>query len=145
MERRDFIKFCAATAAAAQSPALAADAQPRFYAKARLLDDRGVPLRAGAIPANRNLIFHYPCASTPCFLLNLGKPARASATLKTADNQSYEWKGGVGGQRSEVAFSAISAHPHSYLTTAIRSISYRSEWSARTKSAPVIACCAAHC
>src|SRR5687767_15869471 len=133
MERRDFIKFCAATAAAAQSPALAADAQPRFYAKAKLLDERGAPLRAGAIPASRNLIFHYPYASTPCFLLNLGKPAKASAQLKTADNQVYEWRGGVGAARSVVAYSAICAHKLTYPTKDISFISFRAETSARNR------------
>jgi len=144
MERRDFIKFCAATAAAAQTPALAADAQPRLYAKVKLLDEKGAPLRASAVPANRNLIFHYPFASTPCFLLNLGKPARASATLKTADNQTYEWKGGVGGRRSVVAYSAICAHRLSYPTKDISFISYRVEKSARNKLGSVIHCCSEH-
>src|SRR5687767_1773329 len=144
MERRDFIKFCAATAAAAQSPALAADAQPRFYAKAKLLDERGAPLRAGAVPANRNLIFHYPYASTPCFLLNLGKPAKASAQLKTADNQTYEWRGGVGAARSVVAYSAICAHQLTYPTREISFISFRAETSARNRHGNVIHFCSEH-
>ena len=99
MERRDFLKFCTAGAAAAgglPAPALAQDARPHLYDRALLVDGKGDPLRASAVPANRNLIFHYPYASTPCFLLNLGRPAKASAQLKTADNQVYEWHGGVG-------------------------------------------------
>src|ERR1700730_9410295 len=78
MERRDFIKFCAASAAASGAPAIASDAQPHWYSRSKLLDEKGRPLRATGIPAKRNLIFHYPFASTPCFLLNLGKPAKAS-------------------------------------------------------------------
>ncbi|HEX7250427.1 MAG TPA: twin-arginine translocation signal domain-containing protein, partial [Burkholderiales bacterium] len=85
MERRDFMKLCAASAAATSLPALAADAKPQLYARTLLVDEGGKPIRAKAIPAKQNLIFHYPYASTPCFLLNLGKPAQASAKLKTAD------------------------------------------------------------
>ena len=47
-------------------------------------------LQARSLPANRKFIFHYPFAGTPCFLLNLGKPTKPSASLKTADKQSYE-------------------------------------------------------
>src|SRR5438034_764189 len=75
------------------SPAVAADSQPRFYARARLVDENGAPLRGKAIPVQQNLIFHYPFAATPCFLLNLGRPARASVQLKTAENRTYEWDG----------------------------------------------------
>ena len=142
MERRDFIKFCAASALAA--PAVAADAQPRFYSRAKLVDPKGAPLRARAIPADINLIFHYPFAATPCFLLNLGRPAKGSATLKTAANQSYEWHGGVGPGRSVVAYSAICAHKLSYPTRDISFISFRAEKSARNKFASVIHCCSEH-
>ena len=81
MERREFVKFCAASALAGGSEALAADSQPHLYTRAKLVDEKGAPLRAGAIPANQNLIFHYPFAATPCFLLNLGKPVAASVQL----------------------------------------------------------------
>ena len=144
MERRDFIRFCAASAAAGTAPALAADAQPRRYAKSRLVDEKGNPLLAKAIPANRNLIFHYPFASTPSFLLNLGKPAKASAQLKTADNQPYEWQGGVGPEHSLVAYSAICAHKLTYPTRDISFISYRPGKSAANKFSSVIHCCSEH-
>src|SRR5678816_3420231 len=88
MERRDFLKLCAAGAATAGTPALAADARPQFYSRTLLVDEKGAPLRAGQVPVERNLIFHYPFAATPCFLLNLGRPAKALALLKTVDNLS---------------------------------------------------------
>jgi len=148
MERREFLKVCTAGAAAAggfaASSSLAADARPRMYEKAMLVDGRGQPLRAKAIPANRNLIFHYPYASTPCFLLNLGKPAKASAQLKTVDNRPYEWRGGIGAVRSVVAYSAICAHKLTYPTRDISFISFRAETSARNKHANVIHCCSEH-
>lgn len=144
MERRDFIKFCAASAAAPATPVLAADARPQLYRRAKLVDEHGRALRAAQIPANRNLIFHYPYASTPCFLLNLGKPASASATLRTASNETYEWRGGVGAARSVVAYSAICTHKLTYPTRDISFISFRAEKSARNRLAAVIHCCSEH-
>jgi arsenite oxidase small subunit len=144
MERREFIRFCAAGVAAGAAPALAADARPHLYARTLLVDAKGAPLRSKSLPANRNLIFHYPYASTPCFLLNLGKPARASAQLKTVDNQPYEWGGGVGPARSIVAYSAICAHKLTYPTRDISFISYRPEKTPSNKLAAVIHCCSEH-
>ena len=139
MQRREFIKVCAASAAAAAASDLAAaDASPVFYGRATLVDSGGAPLKAARLAAERNFIFHYPFSSTPCFLLNLGKPAKASARLSTADQRSYEWKGGVGPQRSIVAYSAICAHQLAYPTKEISFISYRTEKSARNRLGNVI-------
>jgi len=135
---------CAASALAASLPATPADASPRFYARARLVDPAGRPLRASALPANRNFIFHYPFAGTPCFLLNLGKPTKPSAQLKTANEQTYEWPGGVGAEHSIVAYSAICAHRLTYPTREISFISYRGEKSAGSRFAQVIHCCSEH-
>ena len=143
MERRDFVKFCAASALVTPG-ALAADSRPRLYSRARLVDEKGSPVRAKAIPAHQNLIFHYPFAATPCFLLNLGRPASASVQLKTAGNELYEWTGGVGTGRSVVAYSAICAHKLSYPTRDISFISFRTEKSARNRHAAVIHCCSEH-
>jgi arsenite oxidase small subunit len=144
MQRRDFMLACGASALAASLPATPADASPRFYARARLVDPAGLPLKASALPANRNFIFHYPFAGTPCFLLNLGKPTKASAHLKTANEQTYEWPGGVGATHSVVAYSAICAHRLTYPTREISFISYRDEKSAGSKFAQVIHCCSEH-
>ena len=147
MERREFLKVCTAGAAAAGGlapAALAADSRPHHYQRTLLVDSRGAPLRSGAIPANQNLIFHYPFAATPCFLLNLGRPVAAPVQLKTAENQPYEWKGGIGPARSVVAYSAICAHKLSYPTRDISFISFRTEKSARNRHAAVIHCCSEH-
>ena len=145
MERREFIRFCAAAAAGGAAPAAAlTDASPHFYARVRLADERGDALRAGAIPQHRNLIFRYPYETTPCFLLNLGRPVSAPRRLKTADERGYEWQGGVGKGRSVVAYSAICAHQLAYPTRDISFISYRTERSARNRHGNVIHCCAEH-
>jgi arsenite oxidase small subunit len=144
MQRRDFMLACAAQALTVSLPAAAVDAKPKLHARARLVDPAGRPLKAGNLPANRNFIFHYPFAGTPCFLLNLGKPTKAAARLKTADQQDYEWPGGVGPDRSIVAYSAICAHRLTYPTREISFISYREEKSAASKFAHVIHCCSEH-
>jgi Rieske Fe-S protein len=143
MERRGFIKFCAASVAALGAPEAAPDARAQFYSRARLVDEKGAPLRASAIPVDRNFIFHYPFAATPCFLLNLGKPVKP-AQLKTVAGDQYEWNGGVGAARSVVAYSAICAHKLSYPTKDISFISYRTEKSARNRIGSVIHCCSEH-
>jgi Rieske Fe-S protein len=144
MHRRNFVFACAASAVAASLPAMPADAEPRFYARSRLLGSDGEPLKASALPANRNFIFHYPYAGTPCFLLNLGRPTRESAVLRTAEARTYQWPGGVGAGRSIVAYSAICAHRLTYPTREISFISYRDEKSAGSSFAHVIHCCSEH-
>ena len=143
MERRGFIKFCAASAAALGAPEVGADARAQLYTRARLVDEKGAPLRASAIPVDRNFIFHYPFAATPCFLLNLGRPVKP-AQLRTVAGERYEWAGGVGAARSVVAYSAICAHKLSYPTKDISFISYRTEKSARNRIGNVIHCCSEH-
>jgi len=135
---------CAAQALTATLPAAAADATPRRYSRARLVDASGRPLRARSLAANRNFIFHYPFAGTPCFLLNLGRPTKPAAKLKTASEETYEWPGGVGAGRSIVAYSAICAHRLTYPTREISFISYREEKSAGSRFAHVIHCCSEH-
>jgi arsenite oxidase small subunit len=144
MQRRDFIKFCAASAAAG-APALApGEAAARLFTRSRLLDESGAPLRASDIPRDRNLIFDYPYAATPCFLLNLGRPVARTVRLRTVDDRSYEWQGGVGPGRSVVAYSAICAHKLTYPTHQISFISYRAEAKPPNRAAHVIHCCSEH-
>jgi len=144
MQRRNFVLACAASAVAASLPAMPAEAEPRFYARARLVEPDGAPLKVRDVPANRNFIFHYPYAGTPCFLLNLGKPTQAFADLKTAEARTYHWRGGVGPGQSIVAYSAICAHRLTYPTREISFISYRDEKSAGSRFAHVIHCCSEH-
>ncbi len=146
MERREFIRVCASGIAAAGVPSTLAaqNLRARLYARTKLLDANNKPLLASTLPAQKNLIFHYPYASTPCFLINLGKPARTKTALKTAGNEPYEWSGGVGRAGSIVAYSAICAHQLAYPTRQISFISFRAESSARNKHAQVIHCCAEH-
>jgi arsenite oxidase small subunit len=145
MRRRIFLQTCAAAACVATPGfTLAADASPRHYSRARLVWPDGKPVRAATLPAHTNLVFHYPFAATPCFLLNLGRHLDAGAPLHTADAHPYRWQGGVGPERSVVAYSAICAHKMSYPTRQISFISYRAEGSRGGKGSRVIRCCSEH-
>lgn len=144
MERRAFLSACAASCAAAALPAEAASLKPRDYERVLLVDAEGAPLRAGSLVTERNYIFHYPFAATPCFLIDIGRPATAFGALKTAKAQPYDWPGGVGPRRSIVAYSAICAHQLTYPTRDISFISYRAKATPSAKHARVIHCCSEH-
>jgi Rieske Fe-S protein len=146
MQRRDFIKVCAAGAAVSANDLVAArDLSPRFYSRTQLTDEGGRPLRASTLVAGRNYIFHYPFESTPCFLLNLGRPTVREVQLKTEDGSTYQWAGGVGPDRAIVGYSAICAHRMSYPTPQISFISYREASTAPGTTRPsTIHCCSEH-
>jgi arsenite oxidase small subunit len=145
MQRRVFLGTCAAVSGAAGFPALSAwaDAAPRFYGRAALVDPVGAPLRARSLATETNYVFQYPFVGTPCFLLDLGRPVAGSATLKREDGMPYEWRGGVGPARSIVAFSAICAHKLAYPTRDVSFIRYQRAPSTNS-AAQVIHCCAEH-
>ena len=145
MQRRNFIKLCAATCAVGAPEALLAQSlSPRFYARAQLVNEAGQPLKAAGLVAGRNYIFHYPFESTPCFLLNLGKATVRDVQLKTEGGAAYQWTGGVGPRRAIVGYSAICAHRMSYPTPQISFISYREKSATGTTQPNTIRCCSEH-
>ena len=147
MDRRSFLETCSTTAAflaaAAGMPAWAANAKPREYARALLVDDRGEPLRVTALKQQVNYVFNYPYEATPVFLLDLGKTVSPN-TLSTQERNAYSWPGGVGPQRSIVAFSAICAHQLVYPTRDVSFISFRKTRAQRGVQDGLIHCCAEH-
>jgi len=146
MQRRDFIGVCAATCAIGAHEVLAADGlNPRLYSRTQLTDERGQPLKASSLIAGRNYIFHYPFETTPCFLLNLGRPTVRDVQLKTEEGSAYHWSGGVGPNRAIVGYSAICAHRMSYPTPQISFIAYREKSTASGVMRPnTIHCCSEH-
>ena len=155
MDRRNFLESCstattvACLSGAASLPAMAADAKPRPYGRVLLTNERGDPLKASTLVAQTNYVFHYPFEATPVFLLDLGKPAlAASGGLKTKSGESYAWPGGVGKNKSIVAFSAICAHHLVYPTPNLSFISFRKGTPVNAKTpnagADLIHCCADH-
>jgi arsenite oxidase small subunit len=149
MDRRDFMESCTKSAACLGAAALpstmawAANAKPRDYAKAVLCSAQGEPVKASSLRANTNYVFHYPFEATPVFLLNLDKAALPKS-LNTKSNESYDWPGGVGANRSIVAFSAICAHHLVYPTPQVSFISFRKSKSSKGVQDNLIHCCAEH-
>ena len=129
ISRRGFVRLCAsALGMIGVNPELLAqpDARLHRYQRVRLVDANGSPITAKTLTIGENFVFSYPFATTPCFLLNLGRPTNAT-DLKTEDGQPYRWPGGVGPDRSVVAFSAICAHKMSHPAKSISFINYRHE------------------
>ncbi len=143
MKRRDFVQACAAAAggAALPGPASAANLTAHLYTRARLVDEHGKPLRLDSLQVGRNYLFDYPFSSTPCFLLRLEKPAAGGIELRTEAGQPYRWEGGIGAQRSVVAYSAICAHKLTYPTRQVSFIGYRDQPSPVAGKGKVITCC----
>jgi Rieske Fe-S protein len=124
-------------------PAFAADARPKPYPRAILVTPEGDPFRASDLKPQTNYVFLYPFEATPVFLLDLGKPALPQS-LSTRSRDSYAWPGGVGPNRSIVAFSAICAHQLVYPTREVSFISFRKTRAQRGVQDGLIHCCADH-
>ena len=128
MERRRFLKLCGSAAAAvgAHPETLAQSRQVlRPYDPATLVHRDGSPVRSGDLATGQCYVFHYPYVTTPCFLIDLGRPAIPDGPLETEDGSKYEWPGGVGSGRSVVAFAAICAHKMTHPARAVSFINYR--------------------
>jgi arsenite oxidase small subunit len=147
MDRRSFIESCTAGATglslATGFPAFGAHVVAKAYAPALLVKEGGEPLRCVDLQAQANYVFHYPYEATPVFLLDLGKPI-APHSLSTQDRHAYSWPGGVGANRSIVAFSAICAHQLVYPTKDVSFISFRKTRAQKGVQDGLIHCCAEH-
>jgi arsenite oxidase small subunit len=146
MQRRQFLSACAAIAGASGVGAMNGEwmsATPRLYPRSLLIDRFGEPIKVAGLATRTNYVFQYPFAGTPCFLLNLGRPLAGADKLLRADGAPYAWSGGVGRQRSIVAYSAICAHKLAYPTREVSFIRYQPERSP-TSDGNVIHCCADH-
>jgi Rieske Fe-S protein len=143
MKRRDFVRICAvsATGAAGATLAGAAPLAARSYARVKLVDERGAPVRSAALTPGVNYVFDYPYAATPCFLLRLDRPVPGGVELRTEAGAAYRWDGGVGPGRSVVAYSAICAHKMAYPTKQVSFIGYRDGPSPVAGPGKVITCC----
>ena len=111
------------------SPSLLANQQSPVhrYNRVKLVDAQQRPNAPEALEEGANYVFNYPYVTTPCFLINLGKPAGGSELLQTESGQEYRWQGGVGPHRSIVSFCAICAHKMSHPSKSVSFINYRHE------------------
>jgi Rieske Fe-S protein len=151
LSRRGFTKLCVSALSLFGAPARLfsrTDSVARRYGRVRLVDAFGRPLASADLAEGENYIFHYPYVTTPCFLINLGRPAPGGAELRTEDGGRYRWEGGSGPGRSVVAYSAICAHMMTYPAHAVSFINYRHQAvgfldqdQRRERRARVIYCC----
>ncbi|HMA98507.1 MAG TPA: hypothetical protein VKO38_03510 [Wenzhouxiangella sp.] len=145
MKRRQFVKACAATAILVhQNPVLLANTRDpsRLHQPVRLVDLEGNPIRPGDLKPHVNYVFRYPYECTPCFLLNLNRPTEANVPLTTESGDEYVWRGGVGPQRSIVAYAAICTHRLTHPTEHVNFIAYRQSRNPEADpSANRIVCC----
>jgi arsenite oxidase small subunit len=129
MKRREFVKLCgAAVAGVSASPELLGEGKRElhFYERVTLVDRYNQePVRASSLEVGETYLFHYPFVSTPCFLIDLGRPVSNRENLETRDGDRYLWPGGAGPNRSVVAFSAICAHKMSHPAPSVSFINYR--------------------
>ena len=91
-----------------------------------LTDSRDTPLDVASLEVRTEYVFQYPFVSTPCFLIDLDQSLPGGEALTTEAGSAYRWHGGVGPNRSIVAFSAICAHRLSHPTPSASFIGYRS-------------------
>jgi Rieske Fe-S protein len=98
-----------------------------MYERAQLVTPQGVPITTESLQVGESYVFNYPYATTPCFLLNLGRPTARDTTLTTEAGADYVWEGGCGPGRSVVAFCAICAHKMSHPAKSVSFINYRHE------------------
>ncbi len=130
IDRRAFVKICtsALTMLGAHPQTLAKDGSPaRQYNSVKLVHADGTEVRLSDLKTGESYVFPYLYVSTPCFLINLGRPTNGHSVLKTENGQPYEWPGGVGPNGSVVAFSAICAHRMSHPSPTVSFINYRHE------------------
>ena len=127
-QRRSFLATCGLlmgmTVFKQSRQAMAADATS--FQRSQLVDHSLQPLKLDSLETRREYLFHYPFVSTPCFLIDLGKPGNSSA-LETASGESYQSADGLGALQSVVAFSAICAHRMTHPTRAVSFIGFRQE------------------
>lgn len=118
----------------------AQEAEIELDIEALLVDADGEPFMLSSLEPHVPYIFHYPFASTPNFLVNLGVEIEP-VEITMPDDSTYEWGGGIGPDKSIVAYSSICPHTYSYPSTKVGIVNYRAP-NEETEIGPRIACCA---
>ncbi|MBW7935328.1 MAG: Rieske 2Fe-2S domain-containing protein [Gemmatimonadaceae bacterium] len=144
MDRRRFLEACSLCSAAALMRALPARAaEMQDFPRATLVDAAGVPLRASAVGTDQALVFAYPYAGVPCFLINLGeRHPGVTADLTGVDGNAYAAPAGVGPKGNLVAFIAICTHQMTYPTPEVSAFRYAAGDSDLAGVPGRIVCCA---
>ncbi|NWG87262.1 MAG: Rieske 2Fe-2S domain-containing protein [Hydrogenophilaceae bacterium] len=112
------------------------------FPAAKLTNKIGIPLKASEIPTNEALVFSYPMAGIPCFLINLGKNSGKAIANLAGENEPYDYAGGVGPEGQYVAFVAICTHQMSYPQEEVSYLRFAAEGSEIAGAPQRIVCCA---
>jgi len=129
MDRRAFARLTVCAATAALQSARSGSATPPSasyltrYSQVLLTTASGDPLRVGGLDPEEEYLFFYPFTSSPCLLLDLGRPIPATE-VPVRGRSGYRWGGGIGPQRSVVAFTAICPHEWAHPERALSAIGY---------------------
>nr|MBX2885688.1 hypothetical protein [Granulosicoccus sp.] len=115
MDRRKFNTLCSGMLAGAASLHAQADKTGTPYPRTQLIYEDDTPVTLSSLQTGVAHIFSYPYRTTPCFLVRLKQSSPAKGS----------WPGGLGDDRSVVAFSAICSHKMSHPARPISHISYR--------------------
>jgi Rieske Fe-S protein len=146
MDRRSFIKVCGASAAAiaagTQAQLVYSSGTAKDYARAKLVDGNGQPLKASSLSQTEAYVFGYPFVGTPSFLISLPAAAPAGASLKTAAGEEYSFAGGVGPKKNIVAYLAICTHQLAHPEKSGSVMGYNPGKSEAADRSVVITCCA---
>jgi len=126
--RRDLMRQAACVAGAwvaSNALPVVAAGEVQQHPRSLLVDSHGSPWQARQLKTGEAFLFNYPYTVSPVFLFAFEHEVKP-AELVTEDKQRYAAPGGVGPNKSIVAFSAICAHKLMYPTTAISFIGLRS-------------------
>ena len=129
---------CVAGAWAASGLQPAVAGVVKQHPRSLLVTERGDAFAAKSLRIGEPLLFNYPFAASPVFLLALGQDVPGTE-LATEAKQNYVAPAGVGPRRAIVAFSAICAHKLMYPTPAVSFIGVRKGQAG--EPAHVIHCC----
>ncbi|MDD3528407.1 MAG: Rieske (2Fe-2S) protein [Gallionellaceae bacterium] len=144
MDRRDFVKICAGSAGLAMANwnNLVLAGGFESFPTAKLVNKIGIPLKASEIPTDEAMVFSYPVAGVPCFLINLGKDSGKAMTKLAGETESYDYAGGVGPHGQYVAFVAICTHQMSYPQQEVSYLRFAAAGSEIAGAPKRIVCCA---
>jgi Rieske Fe-S protein len=82
----------------------------REYNRVLLTDENKEPFKSSAIKINENYIFFYPYHNIPVLLLNLKKAVEPVKVKQSEGVESYLHPGGIGADKSILAYVAVCSH-----------------------------------
>ncbi len=148
LSRRDLIRVCAigGTLGLTKNVGIPFPVQGsplRKFPRVPLMFANGKPVKPQSLKVEVPYVFFYPYRSTPCFLIKLRERV-GPVSLRLESGDIYKWQGGIGKEKTVVAFVAICTHQLSYPRRDKSFLSYypKEKKSPLTGKDEVIQCCA---